>query len=487
MKYDERIYYTTLKMVMLKAASDILPGVDVEIRHTVENSLYCELKREEYITEEEIQKLKKRMQEIIDKDAPITLITTNVEDLRSRISKIKREDIVRFLNSTGWIPIREYEMDGYIDYFYEKLYPSAGHIFLFDVKKYAYGCVVQYPKRRDQKELKELKVMPKLSATQRECKLWEQRMDVSYLGSLNEKILSGEIVELIRINETVHEVKLAKIADQIKNNSKIKLVTIAGPSSSGKTTFSKRLELYLKANGIFPIVISLDSYYRGRNNIPIDAHGEKDFESIEALDLKLLHENLKDLVKGETVEIPEYDFIVGERKKEGKVLKMPPNGLIVVEGIHGLNEELTSVIPRENKFKIYVSCLTQINIDLHNRITTNGVRKIRRIVRDSLSRGTSAEGTLSMWDSVRRGEEKNIFKYQEEADVMFDSNLVYELAVLKPFAMKELIKIKMDSPYYNEAKRLLKFLYCLVDVDDKYVPDISILKEFIGGSYFYKY
>lgn len=487
MKYNENVYYTTLKLIMLKAASEVMPGVNVEIRHTVNRSLYCELKRGECITEEEIKKLRDKMTEIIKADYLINLNTANVEDIRRKESHIHREDIVRFINSTGWIPIREYEVNGYVDYFYEKVYPSTGAIYLFDVEKYAYGFIVKYPTSEDVNSLHEVFPMPKLTEVQRDCKRWEERMDVSYIGSLNEKSLSGKVIDLIRINETVHEVKLGKIAGQISENNKIKVVTVAGPSSSGKTTFSKRLELYLQANGIFPIVISLDNYYIGRVNIPLDENGEKDYESIEGLDLNLLNENLLGLVSGKEVEIPEYDFISGERKKVGKLLKLHKKGVVILEGIHGLNDRLTSIIPKENKFKIYVSCLTQLNIDMHNRIPTNGVRKIRRIVRDSLSRGTSAEKTLDMWDSVRRGEEKNIFKFQEEADVMFDSNLVYELAVLKPFAMKELIKIGIDSPHYEEAKRLMRFLYCFVDIDDKYVPDISILKEFIGGSYFYGY
>ncbi|MGL5055587.1 MAG: nucleoside kinase [Fusobacteriaceae bacterium] len=487
MKYNEKVYYTTLKLIMLKAVSQVIPGVNVEIRHSVNHSLYCELKRIECITDEELKKIKEKMKNIIKADYPINLITANVEDIKRKAKNIVREDITRFINTTGWIPMREYEVNGYVDYFYEKLYPSTGAIYLFEVKRYSYGFIIQYPTSDEIRTLGEVALMPKLTEVQRDCKRWEERMDVSYIGSLNEKTLSGQIIELIRINEAVHEIKLEKIVNQIIENKKIKLVTIAGPSSSGKTTFSKKVELHLKAHGIFPTVISLDSYYIGRENVPLGEDGKKDFESIEALDLKLLNENLLGLINGEEIEIPEYDFISGERKKEGKKVRLHKKGIIVIEGIHGLNERLTLNIPRENKFKVYISCLTQLNIDMHNRIPTNEVRKIRRIVRDSLSRGTSAEGTLSMWDSVRRGEEKNIFKFQEEADAMFDSNLVYELAVLKPFAMKELIKIKIDSPYYDEAKLLMRFLYCFVDIDDKYVPDMSILKEFIGGSYFYSY
>ncbi len=322
---------------------------------------------------------------------------------------------------------------------------------------------------------------------------WNSILDVSTIGTLNEKVLNREIGELVRVNEALHHKNLARIADQIVEDERIKLVTIAGPSSSGKTTFSKRLYIHLRASGKNPIVISLDNYYIGRKNVPLDEHGNgpsssgkttfskrlyihlrasgknpivisldnyyigrknvpldehgnKDYETIEALDLKLLNENLTDLIAGKEVEIPEYNFISGEREKKGKVMKVPENGLIIIEGIHGLNERLTAAIPKENKFKVYVSCLTQLNIDNHNRIATSDVREIRRIVRDSLARETAAEDTLAMWDSVRRGEEKYIFPYQEDADVLFNSNLVYELGVLKRYAIKEFIG---DSIFYK--------------------------------------
>lgn len=486
-EYNERMYYTTLKMIFLKAVHDIYPAAQVEIEHTLSRGLFGEVKKETPLTEDEVILIKRRMQEIIEKDYTINLITANVEDLRWKEKNIEREDIIRTINSTGWIYIKEYELEGYHDYFYEKLYPTTGAIYLFDLIFYLGGFVIQFPVKDNQKIIPKFEEFPKLCAIQKGTMDWNGIMDVSYLGSLNEKVLNGSIRELIRINETLHEVKLGEIAQSITENREIKLITIAGPSSSGKTTFSKRLSLHLKARGIFPILISLDNYYINRCNVPLNCFGEKDYEEIEALDLKLLNENLKELIEGKETVIPVYDFYSGERKKEGTAMKVPENGIIIIEGIHGLNEKLTEQIARENKFKIYISCLTQLNIDKHNRIPTNEVRKIRRIVRDRLSRGTSAEKTLAIWESVRAGEEKNIFQYQEEADVMFDSNLAYELGVLKPYAMNELIKIGIESPYYEEAKRLMRFLYCFAFIDDKLVPDVSLLKEFIGGSYFYDY
>ncbi len=487
MEFNEKLYSTTLKLIFLKSIYEIFPESEVQIQHTLSKGLYGELKNKRKITKEQIMLIKKRMDEIIKNNLTINLITADIEDIRKKSKYIKRKDVVRTVNTAGWLPIKEFELDGYHDFFYENVYPNTGYIYLYDLISYSSGFILRFPLSDNPKILPLYIETPKLSLIQRECGIWDEMMDVSYIGSLNEKTMDGTIEELIRINETLHEVKLAELTNKIIKNKKIKLVTIAGPSSSGKTTFSKRLMLYLKANRVFPILISLDSYYIGRDYVPLDEYGKKDFENIEALDLELLNKNIKDLIEGKKIEIPEYDFVTGKRKEQGIWMEIPKNGLLIIEGIHGLNEKLTRDIERDEKFKIYISCLTQLNIDMHNRIPTNEVRKIRRIVRDSLSRGTKAEATLAMWDSVRRGEEKYIFKYQEEADVMFDSNLVYELGVLKRYAMKELMKINMESKYYDEAKRLLRFLYCFIDIDDKYVPDVSLLKEFIGGSYFYSY
>ncbi|MGL6099944.1 MAG: nucleoside kinase [Fusobacteriaceae bacterium] len=485
--FHERRYYTTLKMIFLKAVDDIFPEACVDINHTFSKGLYGEIFKKLKLSENDIPLIKNRMDEIISRGYTINLITSNVETLRKKAKNISREDIVRTLQSTGWIPINEYELEGYHDYFYETLYPDTSYIYLYDLIYYEGGFLLRFPIENSPDKIPEFKDAPKLWHILKNIGNWDKIMDVSYIGGLNEKVLKGDIRELIRINETLHEVRLGEIARSILENKNVKLVTVAGPSSSGKTTFSKRLTLHLKSRGVFPIMISLDNYYQDRCKIPLNCHGNKDYEQIEALDLELLNENLKDLIIGKEALIPEYDFYTGERKKESKVMKVPENGIIIIEGIHGLNEKLTENIKRENKFKIYVSCLTQLNIDRHNRIPTNEVRKIRRIVRDRLSRGTDAEKTLSMWNSVRAGEEKNIFQYQEEADVMFDSNLVYELGVLKHYAMNELIKIGIESEYYDEATRLMRFLYCFADIDSKYVPDVSILKEFIGGSYFYDY
>ena len=311
-------------------------------------------------------------------------------------------------------------------------------------------------------------------------------MKINYVGSINEKVFENKMAEQIMLNETFHDRKIAEIATEILSNKKIRIVTIAGPSSSGKTTLSKKIALQLKTGGADTLAISLDNYYIGRANVPLDENGEKDFETIEALDLALLNKNLEELIAGKETELPIYNFFTGEREAETQRVSLSKEGIIIIEGIHGLNDRLTQNIPRENKYKIYISCLTQTNMDMHNRIHTTDVRKIRRIARDSLSRETSGEETLEMWNSIRRGEEKWIFPYQEE-DAIFNSSFTYELGVLKPYALKELIKVKITSPQYDEAKKLASLLSCFVDVDPSDIPVDSIMREFIGGSVFYNY
>lgn len=485
-EFNPKKYAVTVKLIFLKAVNDIFPDMQVVIEHSLNNGIYGTIRSEKKLEEKDIKLIDKRMKEIIKKDYEINLITEDNDTLKAKSRKIEREDIRTLLDNSGWTGMMEYEIGGYHDFIYERPYPSTGAINLYELTRYNGGFIIKYPIKKAG-ELPPKIDNPKMAKIFQEAGRWNAILDVSTIGRLNEKVLNREIGELVRVNEALHHKNLAKIADQIVSDKNIKLVTIAGPSSSGKTTFSKRLYIHLRASEITPIVISLDNYYIGRKNVPLDEDGNKDYETIDALDLKLLNQNLTDLIAGKEVEIPEYNFVSGEREKVGTKMKVPENGLIIIEGIHGLNEKLTEAIPKENKFKIYVSCLTQLNIDRHNRISTSDVREIRRIVRDSLARETAGEDTLAMWDSVRKGEEKYIFPYQEEADVMFNSNLVYELGVLKRYAVRELIKIKPDSPYYDEAKRIMKFLYCFVDIDIKYIPDDSILKEFIGDSIFYKY
>lgn len=324
----------------------------------------------------------------------------------------------------------------------------------------------------------------KLSRIFYETERWGNILDVGDVGSLDDKVDDGEMVDIIRVAEALHEKKIANIADMINERKDVKIILIAGPTSSGKTTFAKRLSVQLRVNGMKPVPISLDDYFVDREYTPKDENGNYDFESLYALDLKLFNQHLESLMEGREIEIPVFNFKKGVREWVGKKIKLPPNGIIVVEGIHGLNEALTREIPRKYKFKIYISALTQLNLDDHNRIATTDVRIIRRMVRDHLFRGYSGEDTLKMWPSVKRGEEKNIFVFQENADVMFNSTLVYELCVLKNYALEQLERIDSSSPVYYEALRLKSFLHFFKEVDKKFVPPNSILREFIGGSEF---
>ncbi|MDP0489219.1 MAG: nucleoside kinase [Fusobacterium sp. JB021] len=482
--------YETTKLVFLKAVKDLYPEYEVELQNSLNNGSYGEVYDKEEIVvlqEEDYEKIHNRMDEIVEKDIPINLITEDSDDLKLKAKAIERRDIKLLLENCGWSKIKEVEIGDYRDYFYICPGKSTGIVRDFQIYKYHNGFILKTPMEVFDWKVAPINDTPKISKAFKEGNLWAKIMGISYAGSINKKIFDNEILELILLNETLHNKKIASIADQIIEKKDVKLITIAGPSSSGKTTFSKKLLLNLKTCGVDTLAISLDDYYIGRANVPLDENGEKDFETIEALDIKLLNENLKDLIDGKETKLPLYNFNTGERKEKTRTVKLPEGGIIIIEGIHGLNDELTKYIPRENKFKIYISCLTQINMDMHNRVHTTDVRKIRRIVRDSISRKTQGEDTLAMWHSIRKGEEKWIFPFQEDADEIFNSSLSYELCVLKPFALKELIKIGVDSPEYDEAKKLADLLSCFVTVDQSLIPTNSILKEFIGGSIFYKY
>ena len=482
-------YFSTLKFIFIKATNDLFPNARVKVLHSLNNGVLTEILGDEIITETEVEAIKERMNEIIHLDLPINKQSIEICKAIGNSCFDNREDIKRLVENSPENAISLYELEGYYDFFHNGLFPSTGFINLFDLIRYGEnnGIILKYPLKEGDHFLPPVVEHPKLAKVFYENEKWGEILGIPDVGALNKIILEEEIGELIRVNEALHNKKLAYIADEITGCDDVKLVTVAGPSSSGKTTFAKRLAIQLRANGAKPVVISLDNYYHGRDFIPLDENGEKDFESIDGLDLELLNEHLVKLTKGQEVEVPIYNFHTGQREMKGVNTRLPKDGVLLIEGIHGLNEKLTSYIDKKNKFKIYISCLTQLNIDDHNRIPTSEVRKIRRIVRDSLSRGTSANGTLDMWDSIRRGEEKNIFPYQEEADAIFNSNLIYELGVLKKYAIKELKKIDSSSQHYKEAIRLIKFLGYFREIDKELVPDESILKEFIGGSYFYKY
>lgn len=482
-----KVYARTLQYIFIKATLDLFPQATITIQHSISKGTFGEIFKDEKLNKEDIEKIKIEMKNLIKRDIPITKVSVTKEKAINIFRDYGMEDKIRLLSQIKKDKVSLYELDGRYDYFYGDMAYSTGIIEAFDLILYAHGFVLRNPKEGDVSTLPEFKEQKALAKVFYETEHWINILGVGDVGRLNERILKGELIDIILVSEALHEKKIAYLADNISNKDNIKLVLIAGPSSSGKTTFLNRLGIQLKVNGAIPIKISLDDYFIDRENSPRDENGNYDFESIKSIDLKLFNEHINELLKGNEIEIPRYNFKTGKREWHGERLRLPNNGVILVEGIHGLNPLLTKDIPDENKFKIYISALTQLNVDNHNRISTTDVRKIRRIVRDYLSRGYSAEETLLMWPSIKNGEKKNIFVYQEEADEMINSTLVYELCVLKPYAIKELKKIKPSSSVYYEACRLISFLEFFEEIDMEEVPKNSILKEFIGGSCFYKY
>ena len=481
------IYSRTLQYIFIKASLDIFKDAKIVIQHSISRGIFGEILKEGELTEEEISLIKKRMQELIDKDIKINKISVPREKAIEIFKNYNMLDKVKLLSQIELQNVSLYELDGRYDYFYGPMAYSTGIIKAYDLIKYAHGFVLRNPEKENVNILGKFIEQKGLAKVFYETEEWLNVLGIGEVGSLNEKVLSREKKELMLTSEALHEKKIAYIADNIVKKPSIKMVLIAGPSSSGKTTFANRLGIQLRVNGLVPVKISLDDYFVEREFTPRDENGDYNFECIEAIDIKLFNENLIDILKGKKVKLPSYNFKTGKREWHKEEFEFPKNGIFIVEGIHGLNPLLTEKIPAENKYKVYISALTQLNIDNHNRIATTDVRKVRRIVRDYLSRGYDAEETLKMWPSIKKGEKKNIFVFQEEADDMFNSTLPYELCVLKPYAIQQLDKIGPESPVYGEAVRLKSFLSFFKEISVNDVLGNSILREFIGGSYFYEY
>ena len=478
-----RVYRKGLLFVIGKAVEELYPNAKMMVNYQLSNSLLCEFENME-VTDEMIEKINQKVAEIVEKDLPIEKKSMTKEEAREFY---KDKDTIKGklqLDLSTKKRVSLYWCEDYFNYFYGILPISTGVMNIYEIIKYHRGFLVRYPSRKEIGKLPEFQENNILLATLDEYDVLHRVLDVPTVKQLNEITRSGKIKDYILLDEALHEKKIANIADDIIKKDKIKMILIAGPSSSGKTTFAQRLGIQLRLNGLKPVTISVDNYFVERSENPKDENGNYNFECLEAIDVKLFNEHLVKLLNGEEVEMPTFDFEVGTKRYKGNKLKLADDEVLVIEGIHCLNDELTPLIPKEQKYKIYISCLTVLNIDEHNRISTTDTRLIRRIVRDSQFRGYKALHTLQMWDSVVAGEEKNIFPFQEEADSMFNSSLIYELAVLKDYAMPLLEEIDNSCVEFSEAKRLCRMLGYFESIPAEYLPSNSLLREFVGGSTF---
>ena len=479
-----RNYTRSLFFVLCKAIHDLYPSSEVVIDIPVSNGYYCNLNIGQPVTPQIVDKVKARMQEIIDAKIPIRRFEVPTEEAikvfeaRGAISKSK------LLKSTGRLYTTYYQIDDYVDYYYGSLLTNTSQLFLFGLEPYYDGVLLRIPSKQDPSQLGKLIRQDKMFDIFVEHHRWQNILDLRTVGDLNEAVAKGHTTDIINLSEALQEKKISHIADEIAARKGVKLVLLAGPSSSGKTTTCKRLSIQLLANGIKPLQISLDDYFVDREHTPKDETGEYDYESIYALNLKLINDQFNALFRGEEVELPKYNFQTGKSERSGKKLRMDEHNMLVVEGIHALNPELTAQIPEEQKFRVYASALTTILLDSHNYIPTTDNRLLRRIIRDYKYRGVSAQETIHRWPSVRAGENKWIFPYQENADAMFNTAMLYELAAIKTQAEPLLELVPENCEEYSEAYRLLKFLKYFKPIPYRQLPPTSLLREFLGGSSF---
>ncbi len=480
-------YKRSLTLLMVAAFSEVLGSKTnhrINVMYSMGKGYYCKLiSKENVVTDDLLNKVKSKMQELVSKNVPILKSSVSTDEAIARFAKqgmLDKEKLFKFRRVSK---ANLYSLNGYEDYFYGYMAPSTGYIDCFDLIPYDEGFVLMAPRKENSAELPAFVPQEKLFNVLKTSDEWSKTLEVDNVGDLNECITNGSIRELMLVQEALQEKQIAHIADMIQAGEK-KIVLIAGPSSSGKTTFSHRLSVQLRAHGLRPYPLALDNYFVDRELTPRDENGNYDFECIEAMDLELFNNHMNRLLAGEEVEIPTFNFTIGKKEYKGKKMKLNEGDVLVAEGIHALNPLMTSELPNESKFKVYISALTQLNIDEHNRIPTTDGRLIRRIVRDARTRGNDAQGTIAMWQSVRRGEEKYIFPFQEEADVMFNSALIYELSVIKQYAEPLLFAVPKDSYEYYEAKRLLKFLDYFLGLQETNIPKNSILREFVGGGCF---
>ena len=480
-----RAYTRTLFFVLCKAVQDIYPNTDVVIDIPVSNGFYVDIRLGRPVVEEDVNILRRRMQEIIDAKMPIRRYMVPTEDAIALFQEKGDVEKVKLLKTSGSIYTTYYKIGEYVDFYYGTLLTNTSGLYLFGLEKYYDGMLLRIPSLKDPDKLGEMTKQDKMFDIFKEHHRWQDILGIRTVGDFNQAIEAGHATDIINISEALQEKKIANIAEDIANRQGVKLVLLAGPSSSGKTTSCKRLSIQLAVNGLKPLQISLDDYFVDRDRTPKDDNGEYDFESIYALNLDLLNEQFNSLFRGEEVELPKYDFPSGKSVKSGKKLKMEPNNVLVVEGIHALNPELTAHIPQEQIYRVYASALTTILLDNHNYIPTTDNRLLRRIIRDYKYRGVSAQETIHRWPSVRAGENKWIFPYQENADAMFNTAMLYELSVIKMQAEPLLQQVPENCEEYAEAYRLLKFLKYFKGIPYNNLPPTSLLREFLGGSSFH--
>ena len=481
------IYQNSLVLLYLKAVQDVLGDVSVDIENSLNRGLYTEIKIPDGVSEAQAEQIEKRMRQLADEDLPFVREKISAEDAADYFRKSGQPERIDLMpECRNGVPYKMpfYSLDGYRDFFYDFMVPSTGYLQHFQVKKYKRGVLLRFPHPSEPDTIPEYVDEVTLYKTFGEQTRWGSLMGVRYVSDLNRKIEAGEAKDLIQLSEALHSQKIVEIADMIVKQKK-RIILIAGPSSSGKTTFARRLCLQLRVNGLKPLYMGTDDYFVEREDTPLDEYGEKDFENLGAVDIKLFNRNMNDLLEGKEVDLPSFDFITGHKEFGKRITSIGSGQPIVIEGIHALNEELTSEIPKEAKFKIYISPLTALNIDSHNRIVTTDHRMLRRMVRDYKYRGHTAQSTIASWPKVRAGEDKNIFPYSNEADVMFNSVHLYEISVLKKYAAPLLADIGPEEPEYSDAQRMLRMLRFFRTIeDDSVIVNNSILREFIGGSVF---
>lgn len=482
---DLRKYVNTLVLVYLEAIYSLYDTPDIYVEYSVNKGLYTKINGKGRIARHELDEIKQAMNHLIEADIPIVISSHSKDEAIEIFKRQNMTDKVKLFSTVSFSAVELYKIrENYYNIFGE-MFDSTGHAGKFDLKLADKGIVLLFPRKEDNYALPEYKHQEKLFNIFMESENWAKLLKVSDVGDLNLKISDKSIDNIIRVSEALHEKKIAKIADSICD-SEARLILIAGPSSSGKTTFANRLGIQLMVNGKEYVTISLDDYFVDRELTPRDESGNYDFDTIDALEISLFNEDLTKLLKGEQVQIPTFDFKTGKRRYDKDLMIVNTDQYIVIEGIHGMNDRLTESIPAKDKYKIYISALTQLNLDDHNRISTTELRLIRRMIRDNQFRGHNGEKTLELWENVVKGENRYIFPYQENADVMFNSSLIYELSVLKKYALAVLHEIGENSPYYLEKLRLLSFLKYFSDIEDESViPNTSIIKEFIGGSCFH--